>query len=347
MWIIDLCWWRPRCIGCGHRKPEFLDGMCFDCRIAPMEAENWKRLTDAFVSLIQTGILHGILHFLEAPRTANAKPKSHKRFAGRKYTGLTTRRMIRAMRGLKRKGLNCLVPMVYGVCENGRVRIAGMATTVQTAVSGFAEYHKIDTIFERDKETFQVNPLLLKSPVIRTISEWDVTEKIDGTNIRVMLSETGEVSFGGRTNAAQIPGDLVLYLIKTFQDRMKSLWIDGTPTKIVLFGEGYGPGIQKGGGLYRKDKAFILFDVLVGDKWWLEREAVTEVAAKLNIDTVPDLGRMTLDQIVDLVRIPFASKLGTAMAEGIVGRPIETLFDRRGERLIIKLKTKDFQPGKR
>jgi ATP-dependent RNA circularization protein (DNA/RNA ligase family) len=223
-----------------------------------------------------------------------------------------------------------------------------MASTVQTAVTGFAEYHKIDTLFERNKETFAVNPEMLKSPVIRTISEWDVTEKIDGTNIRIMLSEAGEVSFGGRTNAAQIPGDLVLYLIKTFQqDRMKSLWLDGAPAKLVLYGEGYGPGIQKGGGFYRKDKAFILFDVLVGDKWWLEREAVQDVAAKLGIETVPYLGRMTINQIVEKVRVPFASALGEAIAEGIVARPIETLFDRRGERLIIKLKTKDFQPCKR
>jgi hypothetical protein len=56
---------------------------------------------------------------------------------------------------------------------------------------------------------------------------------------------------------------------------------------------------------------------------------------------------MGLDELVALVRKPFASKLGTAIAEGIVARPIETLFDRRMERIIIKLKTKDFTAGKR
>ena len=145
-----------------------------------------------------------------------------------------------------------------------------------------------------------------------------------------------------------IPGDLLAYLTKTFtaQAMQAALWIDG-PQNVVLYGEGYGPGIQKGGGLYRSDKAFILFDVLAGDKWWLERESVSDIATKLGIDTVPYLGRMTLDEIVQLVRSPFPSKLGTAMAEGIVARPIETLFDRRGERVIIKLKTKDFVSGKR
>jgi len=220
---------------------------------------------------------------------------------------------------------------------------------VQTEVVGFTEYHKIETLFERDKESFVVDPAKLKASVFGTIREWDVTEKIDGTNIRVMLSDAGEVSFGGRTNAAQIPGDLVQYLIRTFQqERLKSaMWIDGTPIEAILYGEGYGPGIQKGGGLYRADKSFILFDVLVGGKWWLDREAVNDVAAKLGIEVVPYLGRMTLGQIVEHVRTPFPSKLGTAMAEGVVARPIETLFDKRMSRVIIKLKTKDFIAGKR
>lgn len=220
---------------------------------------------------------------------------------------------------------------------------------IQTEITGFAEYHKIETLFERDKQTFKVDPSKLKASVLGTISTWDVTEKIDGTNIRVMLSLEGEVSFGGRSQSAQIPADLVQYLNRTFcSDLLRSaLWIDGTPVEVILYGEGYGPGIQKNGGLYRKDKAFILFDVLVGGKWWLERDAVDGIAAKLGIESVPFLGFMNLDEIVGLVRSQFASKLGSAMAEGIVARPIQTLFDRRGERVIIKLKTKDFQAGKR
>jgi hypothetical protein len=221
-------------------------------------------------------------------------------------------------------------------------------TLVQTQISGFPEYHKIDTLFERDPKTFVVDETKLKKSVLATINQWDVTEKIDGTNIRVMLSRDGEVSFGGRTNNAQIPGDLLLYLVKTFQqDRLKSaLWLDGTPTQVVLYGEGYGAGIQKGG-IYRSDKAFILFDVLVDEKWWLDKVTVNDIAAKLGIETVPYLGRMSLLEIVELVRQPFPSKIGAGMAEGVVGRPIETLFDKHGERVIIKLKTKDFIAGKR
>lgn len=211
------------------------------------------------------------------------------------------------------------------------------------------EYHKIETLFERDPATFVVNPFVLKSPVLGTISTWDVTEKIDGTNIRVMLSESGEVAFGGRTDAASIPADLVQHLIRTFPTELvrEQLWIDGEPIDVVLYGEGYGAGIQKVGVQYRPDKAFILFDVLVGGHWWLSREAVEDIARRLGIDSVPYLGRMTLTDIVHLVCEPFPSKIGTATAEGVVGRPIEPLFDKRGKRVILKLKTRDFQAGKR
>jgi hypothetical protein len=217
---------------------------------------------------------------------------------------------------------------------------------VQTAVVGI-EYHKIETLFERD-ERFVVDPSKLKKPVLATIREWDVTEKIDGTNIRVILNEDGQVSFGGRTDNAQLPADLLMKLIQMFPaERLRAAFqTDEGHATATLFGEGYGAGIQKGG-TYRTDKSFILFDVLVDGRWWLDKEAVDDVASKLGIDVVPYLGRMTLDQIVELVKSPFPSKIGTGMAEGIVARPIEALFDKKGARIILKLKTKDFTAGKR
>jgi hypothetical protein len=115
-------------------------------------------------------------------------------------------------------------------------------------------------------------------------------------------------------------------------------------TKAVLYGEGYGAGIQKGGGEYSPTKKFILFDVLVDGKWWLSQENVEDVAAKLGIDVVPDFGLMTLEEATELVRVGFKSRLngGLKDAEGLVGRPEEALFDKKGHRLIVKLKTKDF-----
>jgi hypothetical protein len=86
---------------------------------------------------------------------------------------------------------------------------------------------------------------------------------------------------------AHRPADLIQYLYETFPaDKMReAFWLPDEagkiqPVKAVLYGEGYGAGIQKGGGQYRKVQAFCLFNVLVADKWWLDWSNVGDVAAK-------------------------------------------------------------------
>ena len=215
------------------------------------------------------------------------------------------------------------------------------------------EYPKIETLFVRD-EKFNVTDKL-RMPVVATINKWQVTEKIDGTNIRVMLSLDGELSFTGRTSRAQLPADLFTYLQKTFTvEKMKDVfWLpDKTtgeikPASVVLYAEGYGAGIQKGGGDYNREKRVRLFDVLVGGRWWLDWENTCDVAKKLEIKTVPYLGDMSLEEIIEFVKTGFDSIVAAEEgkirpAEGIVGRTIEPLFDKQGRRLIIKLKTGDF-----
>ena len=215
------------------------------------------------------------------------------------------------------------------------------------------EYHKIETLFERDGK-FVVTEQL-RNPVYGAFKNWHVTEKIDGTNIRVTLQEDGTVVLGGRTDAAQLHADLVRYLHATFTPaKMRAaLWRpddsgDIKPVKVVLYGEGYGAGIQKGGGFYRPDKSFRLFDVLVDDRWWLDWPNVEDVAVKLGIKTAPYLGDCTLDELVAMVKRGVPSVVSVEdsgqerMAEGIIGRTVEPLFDRRGKRIILKLKTSDF-----
>jgi hypothetical protein len=103
------------------------------------------------------------------------------------------------------------------------------------------EYPKIDTLFERNADTFMVDPTRLRQPVLGTIAQWDATEKIDGTNIRVMLSASGEVTFGGRTDNANLHSELVQYLIRTFTpEKMAAAFHCGESHDVVLYGEGYG-----------------------------------------------------------------------------------------------------------
>ena len=60
--LLDLCWWRPRCRGCGHRY-DLLVEMCFDCTIREMEARTWRDIGIAVAALIRAGVIC----MLEAP----------------------------------------------------------------------------------------------------------------------------------------------------------------------------------------------------------------------------------------------------------------------------------------
>lgn len=206
-----------------------------------------------------------------------------------------------------------------------------------------SEYRKIETLYERDEQTFRLKPeLILKNRTYGLIKTWNWTEKIDGTNIRCIWDHpTGKLTFGGKTDNAQIHADLIRHLYETLPvENVRSVFSD---VSAVLYGEGYGAGIQKGGD-YSDKKKFILFDVLVDSKWWLSWENTCDVAAKLHLATVPYFGEMTLEEATSMVRSGFQSQLngGKMKAEGLVGRTAEPLFDKKGHRLIVKLKTKDF-----
>lgn len=204
------------------------------------------------------------------------------------------------------------------------------------------EYHKIETLYERDEKTFKVRPGELKNRTYSLIKLWQWTEKVDGTNIRCVWQE-GKLTFGGRTDNAQIHADLIKWLYENVSaHKFAEVFPDG---EAIVYGEGFGAGIQKGGGDYSPIKKLIIFDVLVGGKWWLNHEAVCDVASKLSLDVVPFIGEMTLEAATTYVRTGFKSRCAINLAkaaEGLVGRPAETLFDKKGHRLITKLKTKDF-----
>jgi hypothetical protein len=202
------------------------------------------------------------------------------------------------------------------------------------------EFHKIETLYERDMQTFKVDSSRLKNRTYSLIKLWHFTEKIDGTNIRCVWKD-GKLTFGGKTDNAQIHVDLIRWLYENVSAvKMAEIFPD---TEAVIYGEGYGAGIQKGGG-YSTTKKLIVFDVLVSGKWWLSWENTCDVAAKLGLDVVPFVGEMTLEEATEMVRAGFPSRLnnGQIQAEGLVGRTAEPLFDKKGARLIVKLKTKDF-----
>lgn len=72
------------------------------------------------------------------------------------------------------------------------------------------EYDKIVSIYKRDEKThkFLINQFSLFEFEFLQHSTWVWDEKIDGTNIRIMF-RNNELTFGGKTDNAQIPATLL------------------------------------------------------------------------------------------------------------------------------------------
>ncbi len=209
------------------------------------------------------------------------------------------------------------------------------------------EYHKINTIFKRDMEHgAKLIEGSFSDPEVEYLkdNQWVFTEKVDGTNIRVMWN--GEaVVFGGKTDNAQIPVKLLYSLQALFEGTVKrqlfkEVFTDAT--EVCLYGEGYGASIQKGGGNYKVDGTdFVLFDIKIGNMW-LQRADVEDIASKFGIKIVPVIGKGTIAEAIEMTKKGFNSQWGEFIAEGIVLRPEVELQTRRGNRIITKIKHKDF-----
>ena len=164
---------------------------------------------------------------------------------------------------------------------------------------------------------------------------------VHNCNIRICW-DGYRVSFMGRTDKAQIPAHLLARLEELFGGESKEELFEQTFGKknVILFGEGYGEKIQKGGGLYGSVN-FRLFDVLV-DGYWLLQDNVDCIAEIFEIETAPFMFRGTLEQGVQFIKTHPKSLLRDAEMEGIVGRPMVQMFSRTGERIMVKIKCRDF-----
>lgn len=129
------------------------------------------------------------------------------------------------------------------------------------------EYPKIETLLDRDPVTFKVIEGKWRLPEFGYLAacDWEFTEKVDGTNVRVGWDGQA-LRFGGKTDNAQMPTTLLTRLSEMFTpERLAATFGAATDTDVTLYGEGYGAKIQKGGGNYLSNGVdFVLFDVRVG-----------------------------------------------------------------------------------
>lgn len=204
------------------------------------------------------------------------------------------------------------------------------------------EYHKIEGLYKRDEETKKLLPGQYRNEAVAFLKdcEWEFTEKIDGTNIRVHW-DGHRVSFAGRTDKATIPPKLMECLEEMFGGEVNEQVFEQHfgEKEVTLYGEGYGAKIQNGGA-YRTDNSFILFDVNVGGAF-LNRSNIEEVARYFGVDVVPIVITGTIKDAEQFVKARPDSTIGKAKMEGVVGRPKVELQTRNGNRIIVKVKVRD------
>jgi len=206
------------------------------------------------------------------------------------------------------------------------------------------QYPKINTIWKRNPKTHKIieGEWAMAEFGYLQYNAWELTEKIDGTNIRVMW-DGSQISFGGKTDNAEIPTFLDEKLHSIFSPLNATFHeVFANSNEVCLYGEGYGDRIQKYGHQYIANGVdFILFDVKIG-KWWLGRDSIESIADKLGIKCVPLLDVASLSYAIALAEKGFQSRIGSREAEGIVAKSLPGLLTRGGERIIAKIKHSDF-----
>ena len=161
-----------------------------------------------------------------------------------------------------------------------------------------------------------------------------ITEKIDGTNMRIGLINN-QFKIGGRNmefDLANPQGDLGFVAWckdNNTESRLRSLNIG----HIIVYGEFCGEKINVP--IYGKGRDFLVFDIKINGKY-IDWDNATELAAKMNLKTVPIIyrGKPSLEIFNQLRRsVSGYGKIKTGKEyshEGIVIKPTKATYIREG-----------------
>lgn len=220
-------------------------------------------------------------------------------------------------------------------------------------------YPKIPAPFYRHTEAplrgklDEDHPISPEFEALMNVPGWRWTEKLDGTPVRIYW-DGYRPTFGGRTENSEIPKELHDWLTDHVTEELLEQKFGGV--EVMLFGEGVGPKIQQGTAY--GDTRVILFDALalyVGSEngIWLHLNGTNGIAGDLGMESAPVMlpEHTTPAEVIAAYSSGDAYNSITAMlatntaieAEGVVGTAPHGLLDRRGERIQVKIKRKDFR----
>lgn len=179
-----------------------------------------------------------------------------------------------------------------------------------------------------------------KAQEILLFKELYALEKVHGTSANISWKE-GKVSY--------FPGGESLSKFKSLfdEERLVKHFTELGHEEVTIYGEAYGGSCQKMSYMYGPELRFIVFDVMINGIW-LDVPNMDEVACKFGQEVVP-WRKITCDiAVVDAERdLPssVAKMRGFTephIQEGIVLRPLVEMFNRYGERMIVKHKHEKF-----
>lgn len=138
-----------------------------------------------------------------------------------------------------------------------------------------------------------------------------ITEKIDGTNAQVHITDEGEILAGSRSR----------YITPADDNHGFARWVEANKEQLMLlgpgrhFGEWWGSGVQRGYGLTKGEKRFSLFNV---GRWRASVFAHSKLCTCGNCPLVADV---TLPACVSLVPVLYEG----SFSSDIVDQTLEEL----------------------
>ena len=204
------------------------------------------------------------------------------------------------------------------------------------------EYQKIETLFKFDNELKGYRKEFY-NPIVEYLKDckWVGTEKIDGTNTRVLWNGHS-FEFGGRTEKSVLPKELLQLLQNIFNYDMEVVFEQKFGEKeVLLFIEGYARKIQNGA--YKGNEKIIGFDIMIGDVY-LDKKLSKEIFKEIGIQFVPMIEFNNLQECIDFVNTHEQSIIQPeSKMEGLVCFPPVRLYDHKGNRIIVKIKNRDLK----
>ena len=213
------------------------------------------------------------------------------------------------------------------------------APTVQDDDYG-KEFKKRKLTIPRNKNNVYRDILLIQLQM----TPWQFKRKLDGENLRVFW-DGEQALWNGKSNKYQCGAELTDFMNNTFIEEIFEEKF-GRDKKVYLFGEHMGPKSQ-GNELGLTKSEFVLYDVNING-FWLPSEDIKEIAKYFNIKTCYDF--MPDEDVCNFTGSLYNLINATADGrfkdwEGIVATPCVECRYQNGDRVIVKIKNKDYLRG--